>query len=357
MPKKHIPVPSDFARPTPGAYQKKSDDPKKKPFKGDSSARKKFDKDKKPTSGRLEAPFRSKPTDDALGPRPAGGPDRARPKSISDRERPAYVGERGKPSKERLANPYREQPNASEPTAKTDEKMPLNKYIAHCGICSRRDAIDLIKQGKVKVNDRIEKEPGYKVAEKDVILYEDAKVLPQRNLVYYLLNKPKDFITTTDDPEGRKTVMDLFKNVTEARIFPVGRLDRNTTGLLLMTNDGELTQKLSHPKHNTKKVYQVGLDKPLAKADFEAIANGLMLEDGLAEVDEVAFINPKDKKEIGIEIHSGRNRIVRRIFEHLNYEVKTLDRVIYAGLTKKNLPRGKFRELEPQEVIFLKHFK
>ena len=216
---------------------------------------------------------------------------------------------------------------------------------------------DLIKQGKVKVNDRIEKEPGYKVAEKDVILYEDAKVLPQRNLVYYLLNKPKDFITTTDDPEGRKTVMDLFKNVTEARIFPVGRLDRNTTGLLLMTNDGELTQKLSHPKHNTKKVYQVGLDKPLAKADFEAIANGLMLEDGLAEVDEVAFINPKDKKEIGIEIHSGRNRIVRRIFEHLNYEVKTLDRVIYAGLTKKNLPRGKFRELEPQEVIFLKHFK
>jgi 23S rRNA pseudouridine2605 synthase len=256
-----------------------------------------------------------------------------------------------------LANPYREQPNASEPTAKTDEKMPLNKYIAHCGICSRRDAIDLIKQGKVKVNDRIEKEPGYKVAEKDVILYEDAKVLPQRNLVYYLLNKPKDFITTTDDPEGRKTVMDLFKNVTEARIFPVGRLDRNTTGLLLMTNDGELTQKLSHPKHNTKKVYQVGLDKPLAKADFEAIANGLMLEDGLAEVDEVAFINPKDKKEIGIEIHSGRNRIVRRIFEHLNYEVKTLDRVIYAGLTKKNLPRGKFRELEPQEVIFLKHFK
>ena len=124
-----------------------------------------------------------------------------------------------------------------------------------------------------------------------------------------------------------------------------------------MTNDGELTQKLSHPKHNTKKVYQVGLDKPLAKADFDAIANGLMLEDGLAEVDEVAFINPKDKKEIGIEIHSGRNRIVRRIFEHLNYEVKTLDRVIYAGLTKKNLPRGKFRELEPQEVIFLKHFK
>ena len=353
MPKKNIPVPSDFARPKPGTYLKKSDEPKKKKFNGDSNARKKFDKDKdfKP---RPKSNLDSKFGESTRGERSSG--ISSRPPRPNDRTNTKTSFVPGKPSKERLNNPYRVQPKA-EPIEKKDEQMPLNKYIAHCGICSRRDAIDLIKQGKVKVNGEIAKEPGYKVMEKDIILFEDKKILPQRNLVYYLLNKPKDFITTTDDPEGRKTVMDLFKNVTEARIFPVGRLDRNTTGLLLMTNDGELTQKLSHPKHNTKKVYQVGLDRPLTKADFEAIAKGLILEDGLAVVDEIAYTNPKDKKEIGIEIHSGRNRIVRRIFEHLNYEVKTLDRVIYAGLTKKNLPRGKFRALEPQEIVFLKHFK
>lgn len=336
MPKKNIPVPSDFARPKPGAYIKKNDEPKRKPVKRDANARKKFDKDKPASKPRsASGPFDPTKREFVKTPKPGHRPELTIHPSIEKQDRT----------------------KAPVKPSSADEKMPLNKYIAHCGICSRREAIDLIKAGKVKVNEKVEKEPGYKVQEKDVILFEDKKVLPQRNLVYYLLNKPKDFITTTDDPEGRKTVMDLFKNVTEARIFPVGRLDRNTTGLLLMTNDGELTQKLSHPKHNTKKVYQVGLDRPLSKADFEAIANGLILEDGKAEVDEIAFINPKDKKEIGIEIHSGRNRIVRRIFEHLNYEVKTLDRVMYAGLTKKNLPRGKFRELEPQEVVFLKHFK
>lgn len=235
--------------------------------------------------------------------------------------------------------------------------MPLNKYIAHCGICSRRDAIPYIKEGKVKVNGKVETEPGYKVVESDVILLEDKKIVPQVKLVYYLLNKPKDYITTTDDPNGRKTVMDLMKPVAGERIYPVGRLDRNTTGLLLLTNDGELAQKLSHPSHGVRKVYQVSLDRPLAKKDFDAIARGLMLEDGLAPVDEIAYVNPEDKREIGIEIHLGRNRIVRRIFEHLDYEVRHLDRVIYAGLTKKNLPRGKYRELEPKELIFLKHFK
>ncbi len=356
MPKKIIPVPSDFARPKPGAYQKKSEEtntpgkkPVKKAFKGDSTARKKFDVDKRTNPGRPEKSFGSRAEMPFKKDRPTGLPGQA------------------PPSKERLNNPYRNHPLAAGsksskkkdalPEEKKIEQMPLNKFIAHCGICSRRDAIDLIKQGKVKVNDKIEKEPGYKVLNTDIILYEDKRIIAQQKLVYYLLNKPKDFITTTDDPEGRKTVMDLFKNVTDARIFPVGRLDRNTTGLLLLTNDGELTQKLSHPKHNTKKVYQVGLDKPLNKNDFEAIAKGLTLEDGLAEVDEIAYINPKDKREIGIEIHSGRNRIVRRIFEHLKYEVKTLDRVVYAGLTKKNIPRGKFRELDDKEVIFLKHFK
>lgn len=235
--------------------------------------------------------------------------------------------------------------------------MPLNKFIAHCGICSRRDAVDLIKKGKVKFNGAVEVNPAVKVSEADTVFYEEKRVIPQRKLVYYLLNKPKDYITTTEDPEGRKTVLDLFRGVADARIFPVGRLDRNTTGLLLLTNDGELAQKLSHPKHRTIKVYQVGLDKPLLKKDFDAIAKGLTLEDGLAQVDEVAYTNPKDKTEIGIQIHIGRNRIVRRIFEHLQYQVKTLDRVVYAGLTKKNLPRGKWRELTPKEVIFLKHFK
>jgi 23S rRNA pseudouridine2605 synthase len=237
------------------------------------------------------------------------------------------------------------------------EIMPLNKFIAHCGICSRRDSVELIKKGKITVNGVVELSPGTKVSDTDEVFYDGKRMIAQRKLVYFLLNKPKDYITTTDDPEGRKTVLDLFKGVEDKRIFPVGRLDRNTTGLLLLTNDGELAQKLAHPKHNTKKVYQVGLDKPLAKKDFEAIASGLTLEDGVATVDEIAFIDPKDKTSIGIEIHIGRNRIVRRIFEHLNYQVKTLDRVIYAGLTKKNLPRGKWRALDEKEIIYLKHFK
>ena len=350
MPKKIIPVPSDFARPKPGTYIKKSDDT---PRTNKPKVKKKFTS----TSGPRRFEDAKHPTDKSFI-------ESKRPNQHIKRKDSFDATKKGQPSKERLQNPYREENLATKKPLKAErgvekvkEQMPLNKYIAHCGICSRRDAISLIKEGKVKVNNKIEKEPGYKVLDNDVILFEDKKIVPQQKLVYFLLNKPKDFITTTDDPEGRKTVMDLFKNVTDARIFPVGRLDRNTTGLLLLTNDGELTQKLSHPKHNTKKVYQVGLDKPLTKNDFAAIAKGLLLEDGLAEVDEIAYINPKDKREVGIEIHSGRNRIVRRIFEHLHYEVKTLDRVIYAGLTKKNLPRGKFRALEPQEIIFLKHFK
>jgi 23S rRNA pseudouridine2605 synthase len=354
MPKKIIPVPSDFARPKPGAYLKKTEANQSASKKKSSGAPRKFARpgaDRPNRSGSEQASkFGSE--------RPASG-FRGRD-GEQERKKKMPPSASGYKKTALSSHPDVRTKPAQTPAAKTEkkeEKMPLNKYIAHCGICSRREAIELIKQGLVKVNERIEKEPGYKVLEKDVIYYEDKKVVAQTKLVYYLLNKPKDFITTTDDPEGRKTVMDLFKNVTDARIFPVGRLDRNTTGLLLMTNDGDLTQKLSHPKHNTKKVYQVGLDRPLTKSDYEAIAKGLLLEDGLAEVDEIAYINPKDKREIGIEIHSGRNRIVRRIFEHLQYEVKTLDRVIYAGLTKKNIPRGKFRELEPHEVVFLKHYK
>lgn len=266
-------------------------------------------------------------------------------------------GEKSKSKTTRL--PERSVLPKSEPVSgpSPEEKMPLNKFIAHCGICSRRDAVELIKKGLVKVNGLVQTEPGTQVSEADFIVYEDKRIHRQTELVYYLLNKPKDFITTTDDPEGRKTVFNLLPPDSTHRIFPVGRLDRNTTGLLLLTNDGDLAQKLAHPKNKIKKVYQVVLDKALTKKDFERIALGVTLEDGAAYVDQIAYTDPKNKNEIGLEIHIGRNRIVRRIFEHLGYQVKHLDRVMYAGLTKKNLQRGKWRALTPQEIIFLKHFK
>jgi 23S rRNA pseudouridine2605 synthase len=195
---------------------------------------------------------------------------------------------------------------------------------------------------------------GFKVQPTDNIQY-GKKILNREKLVYVLLNKPKDFLTTTDDPEGRKTVMDLVANASTERIFPVGRLDRNTTGLLLFTNDGELAQKLTHPSNGIKKIYQVELDKPITKEDFVKIAEGVELEDGKAEVDDVAILG-ETNKFLGIEIHIGRNRIVRRIFEHLGYEVITLDRVQYAGLTKKDLPRSNWRYLSEKEVVRLKYF-
>ncbi|KAA2245861.1 rRNA pseudouridine synthase [Chitinophaga agrisoli] len=235
--------------------------------------------------------------------------------------------------------------------------MPLNKYIAHCGVCSRRKAVDYIKEGKVTVNDQQVLEPAFKVTDKDQVKVANKRITIQKNLVYILLNKPKGYITTTDDPEGRQTVMELIADATDERVFPVGRLDRNTSGLLLLTNDGELAQKLAHPKHNIKKIYQVELDKPLTKADFDKIINGVTLEDGLALVDALGYVDPKDKKQVGIEIHSGKNRIVRRIFEHLEYKVEKLDRVMYAGLTKKNVNRGRWRMLSDKEIILLKHFK
>lgn len=181
------------------------------------------------------------------------------------------------------------------------------------------------------------------------------KLFLRRNLVYILLNKPKDFLTTTEDPQGRKTVMDIIRNATEERVYPIGRLDRNTTGVLLLTNDGELAQKLSHPSYEIKKIYEVKLDKPLIKKDFDAILSGLTLEDGFVSPDSLAYADSKDKSVIGIEIHSGRNRIVRRIFEHMGYDVRNLDRVMYANLTKKNVDRGKWRFLTEKEVRLLKY--
>ncbi|MEK7224534.1 MAG: pseudouridine synthase, partial [Bacteroidota bacterium] len=234
--------------------------------------------------------------------------------------------------------------------------MPLNKFIAHAGVSARRDAAEMVKNGLVKVNGETVTEPGHKVSSKDEVRVNGKKVFLAKNLVYILLNKPKDYITTTDDPHGRKTVLDLMGRATPERIYPVGRLDRNTSGVLLLTNDGELAQKLTHPSNEVKKVYHVTLDKPLDKKDFDQIIKGITLEDGPASVDALAYADVKDKTQIGVEIHSGRNRIVRRIFEHLRYDVKNLDRVIFAGLTKKNVERGKWRFLTEKEIRDLKFF-
>jgi 23S rRNA pseudouridine2605 synthase len=241
------------------------------------------------------------------------------------------------------------------PGEEDGEEMPLNKFVAHAGICGRREAAQMVKDGLVKVNGDVVYEPGYKVLKTDEILLNEHKLILKKNLVYILLNKPKDYITTSSDPEGRKTVMDLLKDATKERIYPVGRLDRNTTGVLLLTNDGELAQKLTHPGYQIKKVYSVKLDKALTKRDFESIISGITLEDGSVQVDMLAYADAKDKTQLGIEIHSGRNRIVRRIFEHLGYEVKTLDRVMFANLTKKNVERGTWRFLLESEVRLLKH--
>ncbi len=239
--------------------------------------------------------------------------------------------------------------------AKPEGEMPLNKFVAHAGICSRREAAELIKQGKIKVNNDFVYEPGFKVSSTDKIIFNNKQLHTQQNLVYILLNKSKDYITTAKDTHGRKTVFELIQAATDERVYPVGRLDRNTTGVLLLTNDGELTQKLTHPSFEVKKIYEAKLDKPLTKKDMDAIINGLTLEDGFITADTIGYPDVKDRSVIGIEIHSGRNRIVRRIFEHLGYDVKNLDRVLFANLTKKNVERGKWRFLNDKEVRLLKY--
>ena len=231
----------------------------------------------------------------------------------------------------------------------------LNRYIANAGICSRRKADELIEAGVVAVNGVVISELGHKIDPiKDEIRY-NGELLKREKMVYVLLNKPKDYITTTEDPQERRTVMHLVEKASRERIYPIGRLDRNTTGLLLMTNDGDLADKLSHPRSNITKLYQVELSKPLAQGDMNKIQYGLELEDGAIKPDAISYVQGGTKREIGIQIHSGKNRIVRRIFEHLGYEVVKLDRVIYAGLTKKDLTRGRWRYLDEKEVIQLKH--
>lgn len=246
-------------------------------------------------------------------------------------------------------------PSGEPSESSTSGLIRLNKFIADAGICSRREADQLIVQGEITVNGEVVTTMGVKVSRQDDVRYNGSRLRAEK-LVYVLLNKPKDFITTTDDPENRRTVMDLIKNACEERIYPVGRLDRNTTGLLLFTNDGELAKTLSHPSGNVRKIYKVELDKPLTKVDFNKIAEGVELEDGPAKVDEIAALT-SDMLSVGVELHSGRNRIVRRIFETLGYEVIRLDRVVYASLDKQMLPRGKWRFLTDREISKLKRLQ
>lgn len=280
------------------------------------------------------------------------------------RERPAYGEKRYGDKSARPAGkfegkkraPYRrdEKPRSYpqyDPNKQSGE-MRLNRYLAQSGICSRREADDFITAGLVSVNGQIITELGTKVMPGDEVKFNDSRVQGEK-LVYLVLNKPKGYVTTVEDPHNDKTVMDLIKGACTERVFPVGRLDKITMGLLLFTNDGDLAKQITHPSHKKKKIYQVSLDKPLTRADMEQIAEGLVLEDGEIHADEISYVH-ENKKEVGVEIHSGRNRIVRRIFEYLGYTVLKLDRVYYAGLTKKNLKRGQWRFLTREEVERLK---
>ena len=241
----------------------------------------------------------------------------------------------------------------SEKRSNWNDPVRLNKFLANAGVCSRREADDLIKAGYVSVNGTIVTELGVKVSPKDDIRFRGKKIVREKK-VYILLNKPKDFVTTVKDKHADKTVIDIVKNACPERVYPVGRLDKNTTGVLLLTNDGELTKELTHPSHNKRKIYHVHLDKTVTKEHMLQIVEGLKLEEDYIAADAINYVDEVDKTQVGIEIHSGQNRIVRRIFESLGYKIKKLDRVYFAGLTKKNLPRGKWRFLNEKEISMLK---
>lgn len=251
-------------------------------------------------------------------------------------------------------NPFYQDPS-SDPVGVTFP-VRLNKYVAKSGVCSRRKAVELVKEGKIQVNGVQAMEPYLLVEANDEVTYKGQVIKPETRMVYYLLNKPKQVITTTSDEHQRKTVLDLIKEDGKERLFPVGRLDRDTTGLILITNDGDLAKKLSHPSHKVRKEYLVTLDKELNTTDFDKIVKGLELEDGLAPIKELRFTDENEKNRVIITLFIGRNRIVRRIFKHCGYKVVKLDRIYLAGLTKKNLPRGRYRTLTSREVIMLKHF-
>ena len=302
-------------------FNDNEDRPRRRKFEDDERPRRKFNDDEKPRRGNRRYEKREEMQEEA-------------PK----RGRKGYVREKD--------------PLYDRPAATGD--IRLNKYLADCGVCSRREADDLIKAGCVTVNGELVTTMGYKVKTGDKVVY-GGQTLNREKLRYILLNKPKGYITTADDPEGRDTVMELVKDACPERIFPVGRLDKNTTGLLLLTNDGDLAKKLTHPSSEVTKLYHVILNKPLTKNDMLRIADGIELDDGIISADTIAYDEDDDsKKSIGIELHSGRNRIVRRIFEHLGYEVTRLDRVMFAGLDKYKLPRGEWRFLTDREVAMLK---
>jgi 23S rRNA pseudouridine2605 synthase len=285
--------------------------------------------------------------------RPARNPDLKRKDADAQAEGPARRVGRFERAPRYNFEEFEERAAKKKGNAGEDKEfIRLNRYIANSGICSRREADDLILSGQITVNGKPVVEMGYKVKPSDTVKYGKKALNPER-MIYILVNKPKDYITTTEDPEDRKKVIDLIDGACTERVYPVGRLDRNTTGLLLMTNDGELAEKLTHPSSGIKKIYQAELDRPITTEDFEILKKGVELEDGFIRPDDLGIVTP-DAMVVGLEIHSGRNRIVRRMFEHLGYEVKKLDRTTFAGLNKKDLPRGKWRFLSEKEVIRLK---
>jgi 23S rRNA pseudouridine2605 synthase len=311
-----------------------------------------------------DKPFRERSEKKSYGEKRSYGDrsERGERKSFGDKkpfrkdkpERRSFVESKIERHRERVERPQHEE---TKPAVQQSEDglIRLNKFISNSGVCSRREADELIKMGVITVNGTTITEMGYKVKPTDDVRH-DGKKLTAEKPVYILLNKPKGFITTTDDPQERNTVMQLVAGACKERVYPVGRLDRNTTGLLLLTNDGDLTDKLTHPSFNAKKIYKVELDKPLTKADFQKIVDGVQLEEGKAIVDDLAIVSD-DNMTVGIELHIGWNHVVRRIFNALEYEVVKLDRVVYAGLDKKDLKRGQWRFLKNDEIVRLKHFK
>ena len=324
--------------------------PRRRAHDDEARPRRKFNDDNDRPRRRFhddeEKPHRRFHDDDEKPRRRSNGDERPRGRHRADYEE-EEAPRRGRKGYVREKDPMYDRPAAT-------GEIHLNKYLADCGVCSRREADDLIKAGCVTVNGEVVTTMGYRVKTTDKVMY-GGQTLNREKLRYILLNKPRGYITTADDPEGRETVMELVRDACNERIFPVGRLDKNTTGLLLLTNDGELAKKLTHPSSEVSKFYHVILDKPLTKNDMLRIADGIELDDGFIAADEIAYDEDDDsKKGIGIQLHSGRNRIVRRIFEHLGYEVLKLDRVMFAGLDKYKLPRGEWRFLSDQEVRMLK---
>ena len=330
--------------------ERKPFDRERKPFDGERKPfdrdRKPFDRDRKPFD-RDRKPFGDRPSSDRERP----SFDRERPSF--DRERRPY-GDRPSFNRERPSfdGPRRVVKKTPSAPKRDDGLVRLNKFIANSGICSRREADEYITAGLVSVNGTIISELGVRVSPNDDIRFNGERLKGEEK-VYIVMNKPKDFVTTLSDPNAEQTVMDLIAGKCTQRVYPVGRLDKQTTGVLLLTNDGELADKLTHPSNNRKKIYHIVLDKNLSKPDFDAILKGIELEDGLIFADSLSYVD-EDNAQVGLEIHSGRNRIVRRIFEHLGYKVKRLDRVYFAGLTKKNLRRGQWRFLTDQEATMLK---